>query len=70
MYDTLRLIGEYTESKQYAKIRALLTDLEPFDIAGILEELEPESLVLVFRLLPKELAAEAFAEMEIGRAHV
>ena len=64
MYDTLRLIGEYTESKQYAKIRALLTDLEPFDIAGILEELEPESLVLVFRLLPKELAAEAFAEME------
>lgn len=38
--------------------------MNPVDLAGILEEMPQDSLPLVYRLLPKELAAEAFAEMD------
>ena len=34
------------------------------DVAGIFEEMPEEKLPLLFRLLPKELAAETFVEME------
>ena len=38
--------------------------MEPADIAAVFEELEEERMPLLFRLLPKELAAETFAELE------
>ena len=42
----------------------MLGEMNPVDIAGILEEMPQENLLLIYRLLPKELAAEAFAEMD------
>ena len=42
----------------------MLKEENPVDIAGILEEMPAEMLLLVYRLLPKELAAEVFAEMD------
>ena len=38
--------------------------MNPADIAAIFDELEESKLPLLFRLLPKELAAETFVEME------
>ena len=38
--------------------------MNPSDIAGIFEGLEDNQIPLLFRLLPKELAAETFVEME------
>lgn len=38
--------------------------MNPADIAAIFEELNDSSIPLIFRLLPKELAAETFVEME------
>ena len=38
--------------------------MNPSDIASVFDELEEERLPLLFRLLPKELAAETFVEME------
>ena len=55
--------------KRYAELRDLLLPMEAADIALIMEDLGPERMPLVFRLLPKELAAEVFVE-QIGRAHV
>ena len=52
------------EQKKYQSLRDILSTMNPSDIAEILEELDERQLPLVFRLLPKELAAEAFAEME------
>ena len=46
------------------KFSQLLSTMNPVDLAGILEEMPQDSLPLVYRLLPKELAAEAFAEMD------
>ena len=56
----LTLLGE----KNFSQLKQLLSEMNPVDIAGILEEMPQESLPLVYRLLPKELAAEAFAEMD------
>ena len=50
--------------KKYATIRDILITMNPSDIASIFDELEEERLPLRFRLLPKELAAETFVEME------
>ena len=50
--------------KKYATIRDILITMNPSDIASVFDELEEERLPLLFRLLPKELAAETFVEME------
>ena len=52
------------EDKKYATLRDILTTMNPSDIAGIFEGLEENQIPLLFRLLPKELAAETFVEME------
>lgn len=52
------------EEKKYPAVRDILSTMNPADIAAVFGELEQERLPLIFRLLPKELAAESFAEME------
>ena len=51
------------EQKKYPEIAALVKDMNPADAAVLLEELPQQSMPLIFRLLPKELAAETFVEM-------
>ncbi len=62
--ELLEGIKELLRRKQYGALRELLTDLEPADIASIFEDLDAESIPLLFRLLPKEPAAEVFVELE------
>ena len=50
--------------RKYTTVRDILVTMNPSDIAYIFAELEEERLPLFFRLLPKELAAETFVEME------
>ena len=50
--------------KKYFSLRDILTTMNPADIAAIFDELEEDRLPLLFRLLPKELAADTFVEME------
>ena len=58
-------ISEMILNKQnLSQIRQNLLEENPVDIAALFEELEGDNLVRVFRLLPKELAAEVFAYME------
>ena len=52
------------EEKKYTRLRECLEELNPADIALILEEAELKDLPVVFRILPKELAAEVFVEMD------
>ena len=52
------------EEKKYTRLRECLAELNPADIALILEEAELRDLPVVFRILPKELAAEVFVEMD------
>ncbi|MBR0386356.1 MAG: magnesium transporter, partial [Clostridia bacterium] len=45
-------------------VRDILVTMNPADIAAVFSGCKPEQLPLLFRLLPKELAAESFVEME------
>ena len=61
MENTLRkLLAE----KKYATLREILITMNPADIAAIFNELEEDRLPLLYRLLPKELAADTFVEMD------
>ncbi len=50
--------------RAYNRIRTLLAEQNPIDIASLLEDLEPEQVPMVYRLLPKGDAAEVFSYME------
>ena len=52
------------EGKKYATLRDILVTMNPSDVAGLFRGLEEKQIPLMFRLLPKELAAETFVEME------
>lgn len=62
-YD-LDLLLELVKSKQFRRLRELLEGMNEVDIAEFLDELGPEELLIVFRLLPKEMAADVFTELE------
>ena len=52
------------EDKKYTTLRDILATMNPSDIAAIFDDLEERQIPIVFRLLPKETAAETFVEME------
>ena len=52
------------EQKKYHSLRDILSTMNPADIAYVFDQLDERKLPLVFRLLPKELAAETFVEMD------
>ena len=61
MESTLKVL---LEEKKYSTLKDILVTMEPADVAAIFEEIADERLPRLFRLLPKEQAAETFVEME------
>lgn len=59
-----KMITSLLDEKKYPSLRDILVTMNPSDIAGVFLELDQERIPLLFRLLPKELAAETFVEME------
>ena len=58
-------IEDLVNRKRYTELRDLLLPMEPADIAILADDLDDEkTLPLLFRLLPKEQAAEVFVELE------
>lgn len=58
-------IKELLENKQYTSLRQALSELNDADIAVILEKLEEEDRLKVFRILPKSMAADVFSYLEL-----
>ena len=52
------------EQKKYSTLRDILVTMNPADAAALFDETEERLLPLLFRLLPKDMAAETFVEME------
>ena len=52
------------EEKKYTTLRDILATMNPADIAALVSGLQEQKISLMFRLLPKGLAAETFVEME------
>ena len=62
-YD-LELLMELVRQKKFRQLKEALGQMNEVDIAEFLDELDVEQEILVFRLLPKDLAAEVFTYLE------
>ena len=56
---------QLAKDKKYRQLKTALLELNEVDIASFIEELELERSAIVFRMLPKAMAAEVFAELPI-----
>ncbi len=63
-YKTLEDLGRMVEERQFSQARTLLLDENPVDIAELFEEMPENTLVLLFRLMPKETASEVFSHLD------
>lgn len=63
-------LRDLLETKQYTKLRQYLAELNDADIASLMEELEEEEMLKVFRILPKDLAADVFSYLDVDNQHM
>ncbi len=61
----LEVVRELLDTKQYTRLRQKMAEMNTADLAVIMEELEEEDLLKVFRILPKSLAADVFSYLEV-----
>lgn len=62
--EIVQKISDLYRNKKYTKIKETLTEINPADIAMLFEEFAENQQILLFRLLPKEEAAETFVELD------
>ncbi len=58
-------LKELLTSRQYTLLRQTISDMNPADIAGVMSEMEDEDSLKMFRILPKDIAADVFADLEL-----
>ena len=61
----LDVIRELLETKQYTTLRQKVADMNTADVAAVMEEMEEEELLKIFRILPKNMAADVFSYLEV-----
>ncbi len=57
-------IEQMLTAKRYRELKSIFSSMEPADIAQIFEDIPEEQLPLLYRILPKDMAAEVFVEMD------
>jgi len=67
--DVMETVSLLIEERDYTALRKILLDIEPQDLALLIEKCSNRELPIIFRLLPKVLAAEVFVEMESDIQH-
>lgn len=63
----LKTLKDLLRNKQLSQIKDGLSVLQEADIAELLENIEVKESLLIFRLLPKEVAAEVFSYFDVER---
>lgn len=63
-HEKLLEIIDNIENKKFSSLKPLLSEMRPVDIAEIINDIDEEKVVVIFRLLPKYLANETFVEMD------
>lgn len=59
-------IKKLLEAKQFVQLRELLSEMNIADIAEILDELDEEDMLKLFRIMPKDAAADVFSYLEVA----
>ena len=57
-------IDKLLAEKKYKTLRDILSTMNAYDIAMLFEDMHDSKIPLLFRMLPKELAADVFVEMD------
>ncbi len=58
------IVIKLLNQRKFAELKLIMNEMNPADIAAIFAEAEPRDIPILFRLLPKELAAETFAYLD------
>jgi magnesium transporter len=59
------LLVNLLDTKQYTKFRQTCADMQEADIAAVMDDLEDEDSLKMFRLLPKSMSADVFAQLDL-----
>ena len=57
-------INKLLDDKKYKTLRDILTTMNAYDIAQMFSDMHDSKIQILFRMLPKELAADVFVEMD------
>lgn len=57
-------LDQLLSESRHGQLRGALMMLNPVDIAGYMKKLEKEKLLLLFRILPKDVSADVFSYMD------
>ena len=63
----MKELMELLDTRQFRRLKEILLEMNEVDIATFIEELDSEKTVVVFRMLPKELASDVFACLEVDK---
>ncbi len=58
-------LQELLSSRQYTQLRQTISEMNTTDVAAAMSEMEQEESLKMFRLLPKDMAADVFADLDI-----
>ncbi|MCR4990256.1 MAG: magnesium transporter [Lachnospiraceae bacterium] len=61
----LEIVKELLDTKQYTSLRQKMAEMNEADVASVIEELEEEDMMKVFRIMPKDMAADVFSYLEV-----
>ena len=53
------------KNKQYTRLRQACADMQTADVAAVMDEMEDEDTLKMFRVLPKSIAADVFANLDL-----
>ncbi len=61
----VEVLQDLLSSRQYTLLRQTISEMNTVDIAAAMGEMENEDSLKMFRILPKDMAADVFADLEL-----
>ena len=65
----LTKVRDLLENKQYTTLRQTLSEMNEADIAAVIEDVEDAEQLKLFRILPKDMAADVFSYLDVDNQH-
>lgn len=59
------ILKQLLKEKQYTKLRQTASEMQAADIAAVMDDMEDEDSLKIFRILPKNMAADVFSKLEM-----
>jgi len=69
-HEKLLEIIENIENKKFSTLKPILAEMEPIDVADIINDIDDDNVAILFRILPKDLASEVFIEMDSDKQEI